>query len=125
MLCLQEERLAPRPSRRLPRSARSPSLEPIAASVSGEIGCYKSANVITGYSATAGNTNLRVGVLASSGVWVNALNASWIHGGSLFAGQDWTAADVSSFFTDGLSGNEETCTAAANKCPTAPPPPPE
>lgn len=79
--------------------------------------CSANQNVVTGYLGT-GNPDLVVGVLATSGAWVNGINASWIHGGDLMEGKDWSTLGLSSFFSDGPSGSEQTCTAAINKCPT-------
>lgn len=81
--------------------------------------CSSNFNIVSGYQHT-GNPDNVVGVFVSGGAWANMINMSWIHGGNLFESQDWTAADASSFASDGPSGGEQTCTAATNKCPTPP-----
>lgn len=78
--------------------------------------CSSNANVISGYSGF-GNPDLVVGVLAFDGAWVNGINVSWIHGGNLMQGKDYSVEGQTSFFSDGPANAEQTCTAAIFQCP--------
>src|SRR5262249_53579952 len=86
--------------------------------------CSSNFNIVTGYKATGGgNPQQALGVLALGGAWVNLQNISWIHGGNLFEGTDYEWLGAGSGASDGPSGNEQTCTAAVDKCPIPPPVP--